>query len=93
MPKAFRWIPTFIQLDIVPGFGGLAEEYGQQHRVVTLEFDGLLARAVAKGTSPGLLRSCREDARQVALCSRSTDGLEILEVLEHIDDPPLRAHT
>ena len=79
--------PQFLLLDIGPGFGALAEGYGQDRRVVTVEFNELLASEVAKRTSPWQLSSCAGDAHYLPLRSGSVDGVTILEVLEHIDDP------
>jgi SAM-dependent methyltransferase len=79
--------PNFLLLDIGPGFGGLAEEYGRDRRVVTVEFDELLAGEVAKRTSPWQLSSVTGDAHRLPLRSGSVDGTTVLEVLEHIDDP------
>jgi SAM-dependent methyltransferase len=79
--------PNFLLLDIGPGVGGLAEQYGEDRRVVTVEFEELLAREVAKRGSPWQLSSCTGDAHHLPLRGGSVDGVTILEVLEHIDDP------
>ncbi len=79
--------PDFLLLDIGPGAGGPAETYARHRRVVAVELDEELARAVAKRRSPVQLSSCRGDAHELPVRSGSVDGVTVLEVLEHVDDP------
>jgi SAM-dependent methyltransferase len=79
--------PDFLLLDIGPGAGGLAENYARERRVVTVEFDEGLAREVARRSAPLQLSSCRGDAHELPIRSGSVDGVIVLEVLEHVDDP------
>jgi 2-polyprenyl-3-methyl-5-hydroxy-6-metoxy-1,4-benzoquinol methylase len=79
--------PGFLLLDIGPGWGWQAEQYGQTRRVVAVEPEEHLAVEVAKRTTPWQLSSCRGVGDALPFRDASIDGAIALEVLEHVPDP------
>jgi ubiquinone/menaquinone biosynthesis C-methylase UbiE len=77
----------FLMLDIGPGAGGGSETYAQHRRVVAVEREQDLALAVAQRSAPNQLSVCQGDAHQLPIGGASVDGVTLLEVLEHVDDP------
>jgi SAM-dependent methyltransferase len=86
-PRLFPADPEFLLLDLGPGSGFLAEHYAHDRRVVAVELDEELARAVAERPAPFQLSSCCGDAHRLPVRDASVDGVIALEVLEHVDDP------
>jgi 2-polyprenyl-3-methyl-5-hydroxy-6-metoxy-1,4-benzoquinol methylase len=87
-PKFFPADPEFLMLDVGPGVGALAESYARDRRVVAVEYDERLAKEAALRATPGgTLSVCRGDGQRIPVRSASADGVIVLEMLEHVENP------
>jgi len=90
-PSFFPDDPGFVLLDIGPGLGELVQRYGERHRVVAVEPDAEYARRVASAW-PDRVLMCRGVGEALPLREAAFDGVTLLEVLEHVDDPDVVLH-
>jgi 2-polyprenyl-3-methyl-5-hydroxy-6-metoxy-1,4-benzoquinol methylase len=79
--------PAFVLLDVGPGFGGIFQRLGTHTPVIAVEPDERIARDLARRMAPEQLLLCRAVGEVLPLRSGAFDGVTLLEVLEHVDDP------